>query len=51
MVVNIAQDKKKHKKATKIVTKKVFKDLENFADNFSNCLLKEEQDFLTNFTL
>ena len=25
----------------------MFKDLENFVDKFSSCLLKEEQDFLT----
>ena len=29
--------------------KKVFKDLEKFVDKFSNCLLKEKQDFLTKF--
>ena len=32
-----------------IVTKKVFKDLEKLIAKFSNCLLKEEQNFLTNF--
>ena len=42
---------KKHmKKPMKIVRKKVFKDLEKLVTKFNNCLLKEEQDFLTKFS-
>ena len=42
---------KKHlKKTMKIVTKKVFKELEKLVAKFSNCLVKEEQDFLTKFS-
>ena len=38
---------KKHKKTNENCDKKVFKDLEKLAAKFSNCLLKEEQDFLS----
>ena len=34
-----------------IVTKKVFKDLEKLVAKISNCLLKEEQDFLIKFSI
>ena len=41
MVVKILQDE---------VNKKVFRHLEKLIAKFSNCLLKEEQDFLTKFS-
>ena len=42
---------KKHiKKTNENCDKKVFKDLEKFITKFSNCLSKEEQDFLTKFS-
>ena len=41
---------KKHKKTNENCDKKVFKDLEKLVAKFSNCLLKEEQDFLTKFS-
>ena len=34
----------------KIVTKKVFKDLEILVAKFCNCLVRKEQDFLTKFS-
>ena len=39
--------KNKHKKTNENSDKKVFKDLEKLAAKFSNCLLKQEQDFIT----
>ena len=48
MVVKILQDEET-KKPVKIV-KKVFKDLDKIVAKGSNCLLKEEQDFLTKFS-
>ena len=48
--MKIFQDEVTSKKTTKIVTKTVFKDLEILFSKFSNCLSKEEQDFLTNFS-
>ena len=45
-VVKILQDEETYKKPMKIVTKKVFKDLEKLVAGFSNCLLKEEENFL-----
>ena len=39
---------KKHKK-NENCDKKVFRDFEKLVAKFSNCLLKEEQDFLTKF--
>ena len=50
IVVKMLQDEETYKKPMKIVTKTVFKDLEKLAAKFSNCLLKEEQDFLTKFS-
>ena len=51
MIVKIFQDEVTHtKKSDENCDRKVFKDLENFVDKFSNCLLKEEQDFLTKFS-
>ena len=47
MVVKILKDEKTFKKTNKNCDKKVFKDLEKLAAKFSNCLLKQEQDFLT----
>ena len=41
---------KKHKKTNENSDKKNFKDLEKLVAKFSNCLLKEEQDFLTTFS-
>ena len=39
--------KNKHKKTNENSDKKVFKDLEKLAAKFSNCLLKQEQDFIS----
>ena len=50
MVVNLLQDKATYKKSNENYDKKVFKDLENFLDKSSNCLLKEGQHFLTKFS-
>ena len=47
MVVKILQDEVTYKKTYEYCDKKVFKDLEKLVAKFSNCLLKEEQDFLT----
>ena len=41
---------KKHKETNENCEKKVVKDLEKLVAKFSNCLLKEEQDFLTKFS-
>ena len=41
---------KKHKKTNENCDKNVFKDLEKLVVKLSNCLLKEEQDFLTKFS-
>ena len=49
IVVEILQDKETYKKNNENCDKKVYKDLEKFVAKFSNCLLKEEQDFLTKF--
>ena len=46
IVVKMLQDEETYKKPMKIVTKKVFKDLEKLVAGFSNCLLKEEENFL-----
>ena len=48
--VKILQDEETYKKTNENCDKKVFKDLEKLAAKFSNCLLKEEQDFLTTFS-
>ena len=50
MVVKILQDKVTYKKTNEYCDKKLFKDLEKLIAKFSNCLLKEEQDFLTKFS-
>ena len=50
MVVKLLQDEVTYKKANENCDKKVFKDLEKLVTKFSNCLLKEEQDFLTKFS-
>ena len=50
IVVKILQDEETYKKTNKNCDKKVFKDLEKFIAKFSNCLSKEEQDFLTKFS-
>ena len=50
MVVKILQDEVTYKKSNENCDKKVFKDLEKLVAKFSNCLLKEEQDFLTKFS-
>ena len=50
MVVKLLQDEVKYKKTNENCDKKVFKDLEKLVAKFSNCLLKEEQDFLTKFS-
>ena len=47
MVVQIFQDEEIYKKTNENCDKKVFKDL---VAKFSNCLLKEQQDFLTKFS-
>ena len=46
VVVKILQDEV----TNECCDKKVFKDLEKLVAKFSNCLLKEEQDFLTKFS-
>ena len=50
MVVKTLQYEEKYKKNNENCDKKVFKDLEKLVAKFSNCLLKEEQDFLTKFS-
>ena len=50
IVVKILQDEETYKKTNENCDKKVFKDLEKFIAKFSNCLSKEEQDFLTKFS-
>ena len=50
MVVKIFQDEETHQKTNANCDKKVFKDLEKLVAKFSNCLYKEEQDFLTKFS-
>ena len=50
IVVKILQDEETYKKTNENCDKKVFKDLEKLVAKFSNCLLKEEQDFLTKFS-
>ena len=50
IVVKILQDEETCKKTNENCDKKVFKDLEKLVAKFSNCLLKEEQDFLTKFS-
>ena len=45
--MKLLQDEETYKKANGNRDKKVFKDLEKFVAKFSNCLLKEEQGFLT----
>ena len=47
MAVKILQDEVTYKKTNENCDKKVFKDLEKLV---ANCLLKEEQDFLTKFS-
>ena len=51
MVVKIPQVKETYGIANEICEKKVFKDFEKLVAKFSNCLLEEEQDFLTKFYL
>ena len=48
--MKILQDEETYKKTNENCDKKVFKDLEKLVAKFSNCLLKEEQDFLTKFS-
>ena len=50
MVVKILQDEVTYKKTNEYYDQKVFRDLEKLAAKFSNCLLKEKQDFLTKFS-
>ena len=52
IVVKILQDEETYEKTNEKnqCDKKVFKDLEKFVAKFSNCFLKEEQDFLTTFS-
>ena len=50
IVVKILQDEETYKKTNENCDKKVFKDLEKLVAKFSNCLLKEEQDFPTKFS-
>ena len=50
IVAKIFQDEETYKKTNENCDKKVFKDLEKLVAKFSNCLLKEEQDFLTKFS-
>ena len=50
IVVKILQDEETYKKTNENCDKKVFKDLEKLVTKFNNCLLKEEQDFLTKFS-
>ena len=47
MAVKILQDEVTYKKTNENCDKKVFKDLEKLV---ANCLLKEEQDFLSKFS-
>ena len=49
IVVKILQDEETYEKTTENCDKKVFKYLKPVA-KFSNCLLKEDQDFLTQFS-
>ena len=39
-----------YEKTNENCNKKVFEELENFVNKFSNYLLKDKQDFLTNFS-
>ena len=50
IVVKILQDEETYKKNNENGDKKVFKHLEKVVAKFSNCLLKEEQDFQTKFS-
>ena len=50
IVVKILQGEVTYNKTNEYCNKKVFKDLEKLVAKFSNCLLKEEQDFLTKFS-
>ena len=50
MVVKVLQDEVTYKKTNEYCHKKVFKDLEKLVAKLCNCLLKEEQDFLTKFS-
>ena len=50
MIVKILQDEVTYKKTNEYCDKKVLKDLEKLVAKFTNCLLKEEQDFLTKFS-
>ena len=50
IVVKILQGEETYKITNENCDKKVFKDLEKLVAKFSNCLLKEEQDFLTKFS-
>ena len=50
MVVKTLHDEETYKKTNENCDKKVFKDLEKLVAKFSNCLLKEEQDFPTKFS-
>ena len=50
IVVKILHDEETYKKTNENCDKKVFKDLEKLVAKLSNCLLKEEQDFLTKFS-
>ena len=50
MVLKILQDEETFKKNNDNCGRKVFKDLEKLVARFSNCLLKEEQDFLIKFS-
>ena len=46
MVVKILQDKQTYKNTIQNCDKNFFKDLEKLVVKFSNCLVKEEKDFL-----
>ena len=50
MVLKILQDEETYKKKNDNCGRKVFKHLEKLVARFSNCLLKEEQDFLIKFS-
>ena len=50
MVVKILHDKVTCKKTNDSRDKNVFKDLVIVVNKFSNCLLKEEQNFLAKFS-
>ena len=50
MVVKILQDEVTYQNTNEYCDKKVFKDLEKLVAKFGNCLLKEEQNFLTKFS-